>query len=105
MMRTILLAAVSALAVGVLLPAVPAWAAAPGGDFTGHGVKIRETPRLNGKVRGHGNPGDRYTWHGGHGTADAVTCPNGEVKDHWTYVVNNRTRVHGFVSDCFIRAD
>ncbi|MGW2310061.1 hypothetical protein [Actinomadura luteofluorescens] len=83
--------------------AVPARAADIGGDFTEPGVRIRATPRLNGYVRGLGNPGDGYTWNGGQSFADPVTCPNGDVKDHWTYVINNRTRVEGYVSDCFIR--
>ncbi|WP_155885053.1 hypothetical protein [Actinomadura flavalba] len=87
--------------------AVPdgAMAGPPTGDFTVRGVRIRATPRRDGHVRGHGNPGDRYTWNGGQHWADQVTCPNGEVKDHWTYVINNRTKVEGYVSDCYIRED
>lgn len=41
---------------------------------------------------------------GGQSTgADEVRCPDGQVKDHWTYIHNNRTGVEGYVSDCFIR--
>ncbi|MGI5207521.1 hypothetical protein ACQEU6_38835 [Spirillospora sp. CA-108201] len=113
---------VSALAAAVAaIPATPAAAAGPqaapvvrradaparvadiGGDFTEPGVRIRATPRLDGRVRGLGNPGDGYTWNGGQSFADPVTCSNGDVKDHWTYVINNRTRVEGYVSDCFVR--
>ncbi|GGT95037.1 hypothetical protein [Actinomadura citrea] len=119
-----MLKTVSALAVAVAaIPATPAPAAqaqappaarragAParvadiGGDFTEPGVRIRATPRLNGRVRGLGNPGDRYTWNGGQSFADPVTCSNGDVKDHWTYLINNRTRVQGYVSDCFVKED
>ncbi|GAA4064297.1 hypothetical protein [Actinomadura miaoliensis] len=97
---------IASLVAGLLSP-VPAAQAADGrgGDFTAHGVKIRAVPRLNGHVRGHGNPGDGFTWNSGQSFADPVTCPNGEVKDHWTYVINNRTKVEGYVSDCFIRED
>ncbi|MEU9838567.1 hypothetical protein AB0C69_05015 [Actinomadura sp. NPDC048032] len=113
-----MLKTVSALAVAITaIPAAPAMAspapaarhAAPArvadrtGDFTVPGVRIRATPRLDGRVRGIGNPGDGYTWNGGQSFADPVTCPNGDVKDHWTYVINNRTRVEGYVSDCFIQ--
>ena len=96
-------ASVSPLVAGPLAPVTSAPAAGRGGDFIAHGVKIRATPRLDGYVRGHGNPGDGYTWNGGQSFADPVTCPNGDVLDHWTYVINNRTKVEGYVSDCFIK--
>jgi hypothetical protein len=96
-------ATVSSLVTEPPSPVTSSPAAGRGGDFIAHGVKIRATPRLNGYVRGHGNPGDGYTWNGGQSFADPVTCPNGDVLDHWTYVINNRTKVEGYVSDCFIK--
>ncbi|MFD8825378.1 hypothetical protein ACFV1C_23890 [Streptomyces sp. NPDC059605] len=90
---------------GVLSASVPAVAAdPPQGDFTATGVRIHSGYKLDSPVRGHGNPGDGYTWMGGQSTgADEVRCPDGQVKDHWTYIHNNRTGVEGYVSDCFIR--
>ncbi|MFE2280041.1 hypothetical protein ACFXAE_22980 [Streptomyces sp. NPDC059454] len=81
----------------------PATAAPPQGDFTATGVKIHVSYSTTSFARGHGNPGDGYTWLGGQSNAEAVPCPDGSVKDHWTYVHNNRTGVEGYVSDCFIR--
>ncbi|MFC7729999.1 hypothetical protein [Actinomadura keratinilytica] len=101
--QAILMGAASSLLAGLLLPVGAAHADPPKGDFIARGVKIRAAPRLNAPVRGHGNPGDGFTWNGGQSFADPVTCPNGEVKDHWTYVINNRTKVEGYVSDCFIK--
>ncbi|MGW7418039.1 hypothetical protein [Streptomyces sp. NPDC054863] len=103
--RSFMALATAALALsGAVLTPSPAAAADPQGDFTAHGVKIRSGYTLNSRVRGHGNPGDGFTWMGGQSTgADPVTCPDGRVDDHWTYVHNNRTGVEGYVSDCFIR--
>ncbi|MEU4490191.1 hypothetical protein AB0H94_35870 [Streptomyces purpurascens] len=81
----------------------PATAAPPQGDFTATGVRIHSSYSTTSSVKGHGNPGDGYTWMGGQSNAEAVPCPDGSVKDHWTYVHNNRTGVEGYVSDCFIR--
>ncbi|MET9718678.1 hypothetical protein ABZZ46_25120 [Streptomyces rochei] len=81
----------------------PAGAAPRQGDFTATGVKIHESYSTTSSARGHGNPGDGYTWMGGQANAEAVPCPDGSVKDHWTYIHNNRTGVEGYVSDCFIK--
>ncbi|MFF7311592.1 hypothetical protein [Streptomyces sp. NPDC008137] len=81
----------------------PAAAAPPQGDFTATGVRIHSSYSTTSSVKGHGNPGDGYTWMGGQSNAEAVPCPDGSVKDHWTYGHNNRTGIEGYVSDCFIR--
>ncbi|MFE9609925.1 hypothetical protein [Streptomyces sp. NPDC006012] len=103
---TVVRTAVGALTLLSVLSAPGAAIAAdpPRGDFTATGVKIHSGYKLDSSVRGHGNPGDGYTWMGGQSTgADEVRCPDGQVKDHWTYIHNNRTGVEGYVSDCFIR--
>ncbi|MEU4484419.1 hypothetical protein [Streptomyces purpurascens] len=88
---------------GTLFSATAIAAAPPQGDFTARGVKIHSGYSTTSSVRGHGNPGDGYTHMGGQSNAESVPCPDGSVKDHWTYVHNNRTGVEGYVSDCFIR--
>jgi hypothetical protein len=100
--------AAALILLGALSAPVSAFAAGlpgpPQGDFTATGVRIHSSYRVNSTVRGHGNPGDGYTWMGGQdSSADNVRCPDGQTNDHWTYVHDNRTGVEGYVSNCFIR--
>ncbi|RRO15404.1 hypothetical protein EIL87_15165 [Saccharopolyspora rhizosphaerae] len=71
------------------------------GDFLAFGTRIRTEPRTSSSVRGIGNPGDRATIHR-RVEGESIDCGDGRTSSQWVDITDERSRVSGFVSGCFI---
>ncbi|GLZ30489.1 hypothetical protein Lesp02_26780 [Lentzea sp. NBRC 105346] len=106
--RTVLLAATGLLVLGAtsMAQAGEASAALPCGqywdaDFNTNGVNIRSGPGVGFGVNGVGYIGhkiDICTSTRG----DDVDCGNGRRHQTWDEIIDRRTGVRGFVSECFV---
>lgn len=87
-------------------PATAATAAAPCGqswdaDFNTNGVNIRRGPGFGYGIVGAGYVGDKIDICGST-SGDFVDCGNGRRTDWWDLIINRRTGVQGYVSECFV---
>lgn len=65
-------------------------------------MRIRTRAALDATVVGLGQPGDGIT-RGERGvTGPPVVCANGDTNSFWIEITNNRTRVRGWVSFCYV---
>lgn len=70
-------------------------------DFNTNGVNIRSGPGTGYAVVGAGYVGDKIDICGST-SGTFVDCGNGRRSDWWDEIINRRTGVHGYISQCFV---
>jgi hypothetical protein len=78
-----------------------------GADVDGERLAQSGENLFRGRCHGRhprGNPGDGYIWDGGQNGngATPVVCPDVHTEYNWTYVIDKRTNVQGYVSSCYV---
>jgi hypothetical protein len=84
-----------------LTDSVPDWKPANTSDFRGSDVNIHSAPSMSSDVLGTGREGDGVRVdHSSDG--QAVTCPDGHSNTRWLHISDQRSRITGFVSSCYL---
>jgi len=70
-------------------------------DFNTDGVNIRSGPGTGYAAVGAGYRGDKIDICSS-GGGENVTCANGRVSAWWDLIIDRRTGVQGYISQCFV---